>query len=233
MIYEEGNFRLPPLESDNLDLVLEYYTESGLWSIGYFRKDMTGFSFPAQVIIENAPEFDGRQLAITTPLATGRARNEGIELSVFERLDFLPAPFDGLFVNANYTYTDSEAEYPNRETEDLPTRGASRHLFFGSLGYETDRFSGEIQYRYRSPYIEGLAFVDAQGANNFTEDDLFGETGTWGFNLSYQVLDNLEVFVNGTNIFNEQNASRQGYSRYPEDVYYNERRFAVGIKGYL
>lgn len=228
---EEGNFRLPPLESDNLDFVVEYYTDSGLWSIGYFRKDMTGFSFPAQVIIENAPEFGGRQLAITTPLATGRARNEGLELSVFERLDFLPTPFDGLFVNANYTYTESEAEYPNRESENLPTRGASRHLFFGSLGYETDRFTGEIQYRYRSPYIEGLAFVDAQGANNFTEDDLFGETGTWGFNLSYQVMDNIEVFLNGTNIFNEENASRQGYARYPEDVYYNERRIAIGLKG--
>lgn len=228
---DEGNFDLPPLESDNIDLVLEYYTEDGLWSAGLFRKDMNGFSFPAQEILFNVAEFDGRDLAISTPLATGTARNQGIELSVFQRLSMLPAPFDGLFVNANYTYTDSQAKYPGREDEDLPTQGASKHLAFGSLGFEWRGLSAEIQVRYRSAFLEGLAFIDAQGLNSFVEDDIFGDTTVFNANVSYQLLDNVTLYVNGTNLFNEQNASRQGYDRYPEDIYYNERRIQFGIKG--
>ncbi|MDZ7825359.1 MAG: TonB-dependent receptor [Gammaproteobacteria bacterium] len=230
---DTGNFDLPALESQNLDLVLEYYTEEGLWSAGLFRKDLENFSFPATTIIDNVEEFGGRQVQIKSPQAANTARNQGLELSVFQRLGFLPAPFDGLFVNANYTYTDSDATYPNREDDDLPTRGASEHLAFASLGYEWRGLSAEVQYRRRSPYIEGLAFVDAQGANDFTEDDVFGETETWNANLSYQVLDQVTVFVNGTNLFNEQNASRQGFANTPEDVYFNERRIAFGIEGSL
>jgi TonB-dependent receptor len=228
---ETGNFDLPPLRADNIDLVLEYYTEDGLWSAGLFRKDLRGFSFPALEILDNVAEFDGRDLVITTPLATGTARNQGIELSVFQRMSMLPAPWNGIFVNANYTYTDSQAEYPGRESEELPTQGSSRHLAFASLGYEWRGLSMEIQYRYRSAFIEGLAFVDAQGLNSFVEDDVFGDTQTFNALFSYQVLDNVTVYVNGTNIFNEQNASRQGYKRYPEDVYYNERRIQFGVKG--
>lgn len=228
---DTGNFDLPPIESDNLDLVLEYYTEDGLWSAGLFRKDMDGFSFPAQRFLFNVPEFDNRDVAISEPQATGEARNQGLELSVFQRLGMLPAPFDGLFVNANYTYTDSDATYPGREDEGLPTQGASRHLAFASLGFEKFGLSAEVQYRYRSAFIEGLAFIDAQGVNSFVEDDIFGDTEVFNALVSYQLLDNVNVYVNGTNIFNEQNASRQGYARYPEDVYYNERRIQFGIKG--
>jgi TonB-dependent receptor len=228
---DEGNFDLPPLEAENLDLVLEFYTEDGLWSAGLFRKDMSGFSFPAQELFFNVPEFDGRDLAISTPLATGTAQNQGIELSVFQRLGMLPAPFDGLFVNANYTYTDSEAEYPGREDEKLPTQGASRHLAFASLGFEKFGLSAEVQYRYRSAFLEGLAFIDAQGLNSFVEDDIFGDTHTVNALVSYQLLDNVTLYMNGTNLLNEQNASRQGYARYPEDIYYNERRIQFGIKG--
>lgn len=228
---DSGNFDLPPLEADNIDLVLEYYTEDGLWSAGLFRKDMDGFSFPAQQLLFNVAEFGGRDVAINTPLATGTARNQGVELSVFQRLSMLPAPFDGLFVNANYTYTDSDAQYPGRENEELPLQGASRHLAFASLGYEWRGLSAEVQYRYRSAFIEGLAFVDAQGLNSFVEDDIFGDTEVVNMNLSYQALDNLTLYLNATNLLNEENASRQGYARYPEDIYYNERRVQFGIKG--
>lgn len=228
---DQGNSNLPPLEADNIDIVLEYYTEDGHWSAGLFRKDMDGFSFPAQQILFNVAEFEGRDVAINTPLATGQAPNQGIELSVFQRLSMLPAPFDGLFVNANYTYTDSEAEYPGRENEKLPLQGASRHLAFAFLGYEWQGLSPEVRYRYRSAFIEGLAFIDAQGLNSFVEDDIFGDTEIVNANVSYQVLDNRTLYVNGTNLLNEQNASRQGYSRYPEDICYNERRIQFGIKG--
>lgn len=228
---DEGNFDLPPLKADNIDLVLEYYTEDGLWSAGLFRKDMRGFSFPAQELLFNVAQFDGRDLAISTPLATGVARNQGIELSVFQRLSMLPGPLNGLFVNANYTYTDSDAEYPGRESEKLPTQGASRHLAFGSVGYEYRGLSAELQVRYRSAFLEGLAFIDAQGLNSYIEDDIFGDTTVWNANVSYQLLDNVTIYVNGTNLFNEQNASRQAYNRYPEDIYYNERRIQFGIKG--
>ena len=228
---DEGNFDLPPLESENIDLVLEYYPPEGLWSVGLFRKDMENFSFPSTTIIENVPEFGGKQVQIKTPLAASEARNQGLELSVFQRLYFLPGALNGFFVNANYTWTDSDAEIPGRENESLPTRGASEELIFASLGYEARGFSAEVQYRSRSPFIEGLAFVDAQGANDFNEDDIFGENATWNVNFSYQMSDELTFYLNGTNITTSRNASRQGFTFYPEDVYYNERRIAFGIKG--
>lgn len=227
---EEGNPDLPPLESRNTDIALEWYGDQSFYSIGYFKKDMTGFSFPLTTIIESDPNYEGREVRITTPLATGTAINEGWELSAFQRFGFLPSPWNGLFINSNYTLTDSVADYPDR-TDELPTRGASEHLFFFSTGYEWDRFTFSVSYRYRSPYIEGLSFVDQQGENNFIEDDNFGEQEIVDLDFSARLTDNFELVATVSNLFDEIHASRQGYLDSPEDIYFNKRRVMVGIKG--
>lgn len=59
----------------------------------------------------------------------------GVELEYTQSLAFLPSSFDGLLVDTNYTYIDSKAHLPSRETA-IPLLGQSRHSANASLGYE-------------------------------------------------------------------------------------------------
>ncbi len=230
---DQGNPELATLTSTNFDVAAEWYLADGFYSVGWFDKDMYGFDFDAQTIIPGTldNEFGGRDIAINQPQSTARARNRGFEVAAFQRFSFLPGALAGLYTNASFTYTLTQAEYPNRIENELPTRGASKFLGYFQVGYDYGRFNIAMSYRYRSPYIEGLAFVDAQGENTFVEDDMFGEQEIFDLVSTFRVTDSIDVFANITNMFDEIHASRQGYLDTPEDVYYNERRIAIGIKG--
>ncbi|MGQ0528771.1 MAG: TonB-dependent receptor [Panacagrimonas sp.] len=228
---EGGNPNLPPIESRNTDISMEWYLKDGFYSAGVFRKEITGFSFEAISIQQNVAEFGGRDVQTSTPLATGNATNQGVELAAYQKLAFLPFPFSGFYANLSYTWTDSSADYPGRRETELPTRGASEHLFATSVGYEWRRLAAALSYRYRSPYIEGLALEDLQGENSFIEDDNFGASQVWDATFSYRVLGDVTFYANVTNLFEETVASRQGYLDTPEDIYFNQRRIAMGLRG--
>src|SRR5690625_7118428 len=50
---------------------------------------------------------------VTRPVNAGSAKIKGFEVGYNQFFDFLPAPFDGLGIQANYTYIDSSTNIPN------------------------------------------------------------------------------------------------------------------------
>jgi hypothetical protein len=105
-----------------VDLELSYYSPSGLGaaSIGVFYKDIEDF-FVATDIAGESPfeEFD----EVAVVLNGGSANVWGVELAYVRELDFLPSPWDGLLIAANYAWIDSEAEVPFRDAK-IPFAGA-------------------------------------------------------------------------------------------------------------
>src|SRR5690606_27488003 len=77
----------------------------------------------------------------------GDAELFGIELAFIRQLDFLPAPFDGLLVDASYTFTASEADMPERDGG-MPLPGQSDHILCFALGYEKHGFSLRLATAY-------------------------------------------------------------------------------------
>src|SRR3546814_9745764 len=69
--------------------------------------------------------------------------------------DFLPGPFDGFGIQANYTYVDSSnpAIIP---TELTPLPNLSKSSFNVAGLYENGGLSARVEYNYRSKYISGI-----------------------------------------------------------------------------
>src|SRR5690606_19650794 len=111
-VAERGNPDLLPLESTNFDLLWEYYPSGvSLMSAGFFYKDISNYFLTANVAGE-APfeDFD----EVTQVINGGDAELFGYELSYIRQFDFLPGAWNGLLLDASYTYTDSESELPER-----------------------------------------------------------------------------------------------------------------------
>lgn len=235
-----GNSGLPNLTSDNADLSLEYFTDNGgIFSAGFFYKDISDFSYEG-IRRGNAADFgldpSLGEVEIVTAEAGPGATNHGFEFAWYQNLGAFGNAWENFTINANATLTTSDAEYPGRTDYRLPTRGASNTLYFVGLQYDKGPFEGQISYRFRSQYIEGLAFVDQQESSStgefaFVGDDQFDDSGEWDINTKYMFSENFGIFANVTNVLNEMRKSVQGYRQYGDDTYWNQRRINFGITG--
>ena len=105
-----GNAALKPPKSTQGDISLEYYTgKSSLISGAVFYKDVKDFiaSFVTSGI-DTTLDPAGRTLTFSRPENLASAKIKGFEVGVQQFFDFLPAPFDGFGIIANYTYSDSK-----------------------------------------------------------------------------------------------------------------------------
>ena len=127
-----------------------------------------------------------------------------------------------LSADVSATFTQSDAEIPGRESEDLPLRGFSDYLFTGSLSYAWGRFRARVDYRYRSDYIEGL---DASA----TEDEWFSGREQVDAEIGFRITKNLNFFASGTNLTHRPQVSYTGTHFYPEDVSYSGRKYVFGL----
>ena len=225
----EGNPNLLPLESDNFDLQLEYYTQNGgLYSASVFHKTITNFTY-TNIIRFNTLDAQDRPVpaeggtnTYTQPLNGPGAKNYGIELIARQRLTFLPGFLKGLSPSVSATFTKSKAEVPGRENDDLPLEGFSDYLFTSSLDYAWAGLRARVDYRYRAGYIEGL---DA----DVLTDEWFSAREQVDAEISYQIRKGLSVFLTGTNLTNRPQVSYTGSPNFPEDVSYSGRKLNVGV----
>lgn len=139
---ERGNPSLEPTKSWNLDFFAERYFEPvGIISGGIFYKKLTDniFTFNFE------EDFEGNEFDVTQKRNGGEAEILGAEVA-FQRS--LPGGFGIYF---NYTFVDSEAEYPERGTARL--QGQAEQTGNLALSLERGRFSGRISANRNSGYI--------------------------------------------------------------------------------
>ncbi|MGO4777352.1 TonB-dependent receptor, partial [Lysobacter sp. 2RAB21] len=120
---------LEPMKAKQFDLSLEWYFDpdrGGMAWINLFHKDVKDY-FRRQTQLVAYPGTDGNQYdyLITRPVNVGTARIQGVEIGWNQFFDFLPAPFDGFGMSANYTYIDSSTKVPNNlDTQPVDTDGS-------------------------------------------------------------------------------------------------------------
>src|SRR5690606_16466306 len=129
------------------------------------------------------------QYLVTRPVNVGSARIQGAEVGWNQFFDFLPAPFDGLGMSANYTYIDSSTRIPDDpsvlpiDTDgallgDLPADGLSKNAYNGEDGgvawklpVYSDAFGqldGSIFYRVSDHVQIGLEMNNLNNAEQRT-----------------------------------------------------------------
>ncbi len=132
---------------------------------------------------------------MTQPLNGDAASLWGMELAFQNQLRFLPAPFDGLGVYANYTWTDSSAKFPGREGEDARLPGQSAHLGNLSLWYEKYGFSAKTSWNFHGKYIDAVGETAAEDVyyDNHTQLDV---------SLSQRLTRRVRVYADFLNLTN-------------------------------
>lgn len=159
----EGSARLPALTANQFDLSAEwYFNESGALTLAYFQKDVknqirTETVCPADFSLANVSidvtsgeclDTNGNIYNITlNRVSNGVLKIDGYELAYSQAFDFLPAPFDGFGVIANYTVLD--AENPD---ELQPLLGSSEKTYNLVGYYEQEGFSIRVALNNRSEY---------------------------------------------------------------------------------
>ncbi len=240
-----GNPALNPIESDNFDLSLEwYFADTGSLTASLFHKDVEGFFRfgPSSIQIENNGVT--RDVLINGPVNGEDATIKGFELAYTQFYDNLPAPWNGIGVQFNYTYIDSDGNSSSENAltpeggqvsnnlgvfDGLPLEGLSEDTMNLVLMYEAGPVSARIAYNYRSEYLLTTRDV-ITFAPNFS-----GSTEQVDASFSYQLTDNLKIGLEANNLTNATNelfsVVNQDLLLAPRSYFVNDRRYSVTLSG--
>jgi iron complex outermembrane receptor protein len=248
------NPRLKPITADQYDLSLEhYFADVGSLSVAVFYKqfhDYIQFGTVDETFTSNGVT---RTVQVNQPFNGEGAKIQGLEVAYQRYFDFLPAPFDGLGVQANYTYVKNKGIVNSNVT---PTsgdggggtsgggvqaisdsikvnalEGLSEHAYNVVLMYEKGPWAGRIAYNWRSKYL--VTAVDCCVAFPVWQDN----AGFLDASIRYKVNDNTEISLQGSNLLASETVLRQQVTDYdkggkltPNGWFKNDRRIQMGVR---
>lgn len=220
---EFGNPYLKPYTAWNFDASAEYYfAKDGAVTLNYFHKEIKDFIFTSTNYSEGT--IYGIDYSQITQAQNGKtAIINGIEFSYSQALSFLPAPFDGLLVNFNYTFTDAKGTLPDDRRIDLPS--ASRNTFNAVLGYQKGPLSLRLAGTYRDKYVDEVG----DAANN---DRIVNNHFQLDATAKYRVTKGVQVYMDWVNINNAPYYAYQNYDGRKRLLQYEEYSWTAkgGVK---
>ena len=198
-----GNPELKPLESSNLDLGIEHYMgHAGTVSAFVFYKDIKNFVYNTDLAGTGA----WVDFSEAHTFANGdSAKLYGLELAYSQKFDWLPAPWNGLLVGANTTFSRSDAEIKgfdaasgiNRKRSiDLPNQADTVGNLM--LGWEDDKLSLRLSANYKSDYLFELASINDKAHDLHVDAQTFVD-----FSARYSLTKNLQVSFEAQNLTDE------------------------------
>ncbi|MFN3816433.1 TonB-dependent receptor [Brevundimonas sp.] len=242
-----GNPNLRPILATNFDASVEYYfADVGQLTFSVFYKrleDVITNGTTRQTFTNNGASFDAVVTQPTNSDDTGSVR--GFEVAYQQTYDFLPSPWDGLGLNANYTFVDSDGveqstlsatdpdvgagRVANVDVSLLPLQGLSEHTANLAVFYEKGPLSARLAYSWRSEFLVTTRDVIVPFAPIMQED-----TGQLDGSLFYTINDNFKVGVQGVNLLNEITRTSQVLNddllRAGRSWFMNDRRYTVVLR---
>lgn len=202
-----GNPDLKPLRAANFDLGIEHRLDrDGAISAYVFHKRIRDFIYRTDLAGSGAwADFSQAQ----TWANGGQARVTGLELSWSQALRQLPAPFDGLIVGANASFTRSharigawDADAGATATRSIPLPSQSDRVLNLMLGYEAGPWSVRLAANHKSAYLLEVADVRDEARDQYvaaqTQLDFSARwqiDKAWQLNLEVQNLTNTRYDV--------------------------------------
>lgn len=247
-----GNPFLKPMESIQWDVSVEWYFDDvGSLTASLFYKDLKNFFINGGDAREYTnPETGTTQLVdVEGPRNGGKGEMKGIELSYQQFFDMLPAPFDGLGTQINYTYINAEG-VPNSnidstsdgigDSEDtltsdsyalqdsVPLQGQSEHTANFIAMYEKSGWSARLAYNWRSEYLVTTRDTISKlpvwtGSNGYLDGSIF-----------YDLTENLKIGLQGVNLLNTETRT---YMQVDSELklsrawLVNDRRYTLAVRG--
>jgi TonB-dependent receptor len=153
-----GNPDLKPYRAWNFDLGVEwYFAPKAVVQAGFFAKSISDYI--VTFTSDEGGDFNGVEFdELETRINGDRAKVVGIELAYTQAFTGLPAPFDGLLVNLNYTFTDAKVDVPfETGVRQIALPGSSKHNFNAVLGYDKGPVSFRIAGAFRDGYLDEVS----------------------------------------------------------------------------
>ncbi len=209
-----GNPNLKPLESSNLDLGIEHYMgRAGTVSAFVFYKDIQNFVYNTDLAGTGAWVDFSEAHTFTNG---DSAKLYGLELAYSQKFDWLPAPWNGLLLGANATFSRSDAEIEGfdaasgrnlKRSIDLPSQSDTVGNLM--LGWENDKLSLRLSANYKSDYLYELAAI------NDAAHDLHVDSQTFvDFSANYALTKNLQLNFEAQNLTDESYFVYTGHRPY-------------------
>jgi TonB-dependent receptor len=190
---ERGNPNLKPYNAVNFDLLAEHYLSTvGIIAGGVFYKDL-GNVIVGSTFVQEGGVYDGWR--VSQPQNGTGARVWGAELTWQQQLAFLPGPFSGFGLYANYTFTKSRMDVPDGSRE-IAVPGQIPHAANVALLYEKHGLSGSFSMNYQARFIDDVGSTEE-------EDEYFHSRKQLDLSLSQQVMPRVRLFAELNNITNE------------------------------
>ncbi|PMY38865.1 MULTISPECIES: TonB-dependent receptor [Pseudomonas] len=209
-----GNPDLKPLESSNLDLGIEHFMgRAGTVSAFVFYKDIKNFVYNTDLAGTGA----WTNFSEAHTFANGdSAKLYGLELAYSQKFDWLPAPWNGLLLGANATFSRSDAEIKgfdaasggNRKRSiDLPNQSDTVGNLM--LGWENDKLSLRLSANYKSDYLYELASINDKAHDLHVDAQTFVD-----FSARYSLTKSLQLSFEAQNITDEPYFVYTGHRSY-------------------
>jgi iron complex outermembrane receptor protein len=241
---------LEPTTADQYDITLEdYFSDVGSLSLALFYKKFNNYiqygSYNRDLTLNGSTH----TVEVKGPIQGDGAKISGFEVAFQRYFDFFPAPFDGLGVQANYTYVKNTgiknqnttivsgdgsggttgggiSQSQSIQTDSL--EGLSKNAYNLIGMYEKGAWAARVAYSWRSQYL--VTALDCCVALPVWQE----AAGFLDASLRYRVSEKLEVSVQGSNLLNTktvllQQVDDDGLLK-DYSWFQNDRRIQLGIR---
>lgn len=239
---------LEPIIANQFDISLEYYfAEVGSLTAAFFHKKFDDYIQFGSFYRDLTNNGVTKQVEVRGPLNGDGAELQGFELSFQRFFDFLPSPFDGLGMQANYTYIDNKG-ITNTNTSEVgggsvitgqapdsiqvdALEGLSENSYTLIGMYEKGPISVRAAYSWRSEYM--VTAVDCCVAYPIWNDDY----GQLDASIRWQITDSWELGLSGSNLLNTETKlyqqvtdSDEGGLLLPNAWFQNDVRYTLYLR---
>ncbi|MDC8772899.1 TonB-dependent receptor [Roseateles albus] len=222
-IVSGGNPRLKPMMADQIDLTfMRFFGKGSLVSAGLFYKEISDYIGIASV----KGTFEGKPAYFTQQVNRDGGHVQGFELVYQQAFTALPAPFNGLGLLSNYTYSDSNikenGDRSGQSFTPIATNGLMKHNGGLTLWYEHNGFEARLAANYHSAFNRAPTWDSTAFQLNGAE--------TWvSLNLSQQITQQMQVRFGVENLTNQKVIYTDPMNAYHQTNFQFGRRFNVGV----
>jgi len=225
-----GDPEIDPYRANQADVSLEWYHgQDEILSAAVFFKDIQSFVTDRPVQQAHLIQTDTPNTSLCTPAFTTEFPNryscqftinqrtnggggtvKGLEVNLLERLG------RGFGLQANYTYSDAQADEPGLEIPGNSTHSGNVVGFF-----ENARFAARLAYSYRSEF-----FITFDRSTQLNQDSLKSLDASLALNL----FRGLALTIDGVNLTDEEIVQFASDRFRPRAVYDNGRYYFIGFR---
>lgn len=228
-VAEFGNPNLKPLESSNFDLGIEHFMgQAGTVSAFLFYKGIKNFVYNTDL----AGSGEWIDFTEAHSYANGdSAKLYGLELAYSQKFDWLPAPWNGVILGANTTFSRSRASIKGVDAttgaslkRDIDLPNQSNTVGNLMLGWEDEKLSLRLSANYKSDYLYELAGINDKAHDTHVDAQTFVD-----FSARYSLTKNLQVSFDAQNLTDQPYFVYSGNSRYNNQYEEYGPTYSVGL----